>query len=127
MEDNPNDIFFVEKALRKLAPRVELDFARDGDAAVEYLSRTRPSHVLLDLKLPRRTGLQVLEWIRGREDLAALPVVILTSSNETSDSKRSLELGVDSYRVKPVSYAELVRLLRAVLSSWNLLGPESPD
>jgi CheY-like chemotaxis protein len=123
VEDNPNDVFFIEKALRKLAPQVDLEFAADGDAAVDFLTRSRPSHVLLDLKLPRKTGLEVLEWIRGREELVGLPVVILTSSNELSDSRRSHDLGVDSYRVKPVSYSELVHLLQKVLAIWGLLPP----
>ncbi len=120
VEDDPNDIMFMKRALGKVCPGIELEIAKDGDQAVERLSRGDVTHVFLDLKLPKRSGLEILEWVRGRQELKNLRVVILTSSQEKPDLGRARELGVDSYRVKPVRYPDLLAILRATLSEWGI-------
>src|SRR6267378_6007218 len=95
VEDDPNDVLLVDLAFHKTGAPISLTVVNDGDQAIDYLSgqgiyRDRltyplPAIVLLDLKLPRRSGLEVLAWVRSREDLRRMPVVMLTSSNQPSD------------------------------------------
>jgi DNA-binding response OmpR family regulator len=121
VEDDPTDVFFMKRALGKLLPGVLVHTASNGDAAVEFLSHSRPSHVFLDLKLPQRSGFEVIEWIRSREELAGLPIVILTSSSEKKDIVRAKDLGVEDYRIKPVGNGELLEMMRDILVKWGLL------
>jgi len=74
--------------------------------------------VVLDLKLPKESGLNVLEWIRSSAEIRALPVVVLTSSREPSDVSRTRELGIDSYEVKPVKFEELLAIVRSICKRW---------
>jgi CheY-like chemotaxis protein len=131
VEDDPNDILLLERALRRLRPGTALMVARDGDEAIRHLAgegpfaeRSRypiPSHVLLDLKLPKRLGLDVLEWIRRHSKLRTLRVVVLTSSREPEDLERVHRARVDLYCVKPPTFPELVKTLRDILEHWGLL------
>jgi CheY-like chemotaxis protein len=111
--------------------------ASHGEEALEYLAggggfadRERhpfPALMLLDLQLPRRSGHEVLEWLRAQEaGLRRLPVVVLTSSREPSDVNRAYELGANSYLVKPVSFDALLDMLRVVERYWLALA-ERPD
>ena len=110
VEDDPDHVLLIQRALARASLVNPLKIVRDGDEAIAYLAgtgeyddRTRfpiPSLVLLDLKLPRKSGLEVLEWIRGHEALKFLPVVVLTSSSESRDIERAYALGVNSYLVK---------------------------
>jgi CheY-like chemotaxis protein len=124
VEDDENDILFFERALRACGARVELEIARDGDAAVQALSRgddhPLPDRILLDLKLPRRSGIEVLTWIRSTPGLKHLAVTIMTSSGEPSDLARIQALGIDEYLLKPVSYHELVEVVRELCKKWEL-------
>src|SRR5436190_4286477 len=100
VEDEPNDVFLIERAFRKCDFHNILSTVGDGEQAIAYLEGARefadrqkypvPSIMLLDLKLPKRTGLEVLAWLRGRDDsLRRLPVVVLTSSKQSSDVNRA--------------------------------------
>ena len=122
VEDSEDDILFLRRAFRKTGLAVTFEVAYDGLEAVERLSADASpfTHVLLDLKLPKKSGLEVLEWLRGRPDLASLPVIVLTSSREKSDVDRARALGVDDYFVKPVSFVELVDLVRGIAGMWAL-------
>ncbi|HEX7896340.1 MAG TPA: response regulator [Planctomycetota bacterium] len=130
VEDDEDDIGFFRRALSKTNSRARLAVARDGDEAVAYLAgqgafadRERhpaPTHVILDLKLPRRSGVEVLEWLRGEPALSRLPVAILSSSNEPLDVARARALGVDGYHVKPSGAAALAETVRRVLDAWTL-------
>lgn len=105
-----------------------LQIVRDGDAAVfylngdaEYSDRARyqlPSIILLDLKLPRRSGHEVLAWLRQQPQLKHLPVVILTSSRQTFDVDRAYDLGVNSYLVKPVGFGSLLEMINTFSKYW---------
>jgi CheY-like chemotaxis protein len=129
VEDNPNDIELTLHAFErhKLANRIEV--VRDGEAALAYLhgingdgGNARPKVVLLDLKLPKLDGLQVLRDIRSREELRTLPVVILTSSREERDVVESYDLGVNSYIVKPIDFDKFVETVQALGLYWVLLN-----
>jgi CheY-like chemotaxis protein len=129
VEDEPNDVFLIERAFRKCDFQHALHSVNDGEQAVAYLSGVRefadrqafplPTLVLLDLKLPRRSGLEVLAWLRNRHDsLRRLPVVVLTSSKQSSDVNRAYELGANSYLVKPVAFDGLLELVKALNGYW---------
>jgi CheY-like chemotaxis protein len=109
VEDEPDDVLFFRRALREIDPAVRVEVATDGVEAMDHLGdgRPRPDLVVLDLKLPRRSGLEVLAWLRAREALRDLRVVILSSSGEPSDIRRARELGIDDYLVKPTAYQDL--------------------
>ncbi|MDB9529113.1 response regulator [Oscillatoria sp. CS-180] len=132
VEDDPNDILFIQRAFRQTNAIITLYSVKDGDAAVDYLTgvgeysdRDRypiPALVLLDLKLPRRSGTEVLEWIRKKSDMKRMPVVILTSSSERPDVDLSYDLGVNSYLVKPVSFDALSRMVGILDAYWIRLN-----
>ncbi len=123
VEDDENDVLFFKRALLARCPDVEFEVARDGEEAVRMLSDRKgapvPDRIVLDLKLPRRSGVEVLAWIRSRPDLKGVPVTVLTSSGEPADQARIRELGVDDYLVKPVSYQELVEMVAALCAKWR--------
>ncbi|WP_088889918.1 response regulator [Leptolyngbya ohadii] len=128
VEDNPKDVFLVQRALRKAQVTSPLQVVNDGDAAVQYLSgeapysdRTAyplPVFVLLDLKLPRRSGAEVLRWIRQQPHLRRLPVVVLTSSREYADVNGVYDLGANAYIVKPPDFDEFVEILKTLNLHW---------
>jgi CheY-like chemotaxis protein len=124
VDDDPNDVFLLRRAFKRAEIKLPMRVARDGQEAIDYLSATGrfqdrhqnpiPCLVVLDVKLPRKTGLEVLEWIRGQEDLKDLPVVMMTSSEETGDKKTAHLHGVEAYRVKPASLEELVQIAQEI-------------
>ncbi|MGP1375239.1 MAG: response regulator [Almyronema sp.] len=132
VEDDSNDILFVERAFRQVNAVNPIQIVKDGDAAVDYLAgvgayidRDRyplPALILLDLKLPRRSGVEVLAWIKQQPGLKRIPVVILTSSRENLDVERSYDLGVSSYLVKPVSFKALAKMIATVDDYWLQLN-----
>jgi CheY-like chemotaxis protein len=137
VEDEPNDVFLIERAFRKCDSQHSLHSVNDGEQAIAYLSGARefadrqkypiPSLVLLDLKLPRRSGLEVLAWLRSRHDsLKRMPVIVLTSSKQTSDVNRAYELGANSYLVKPVAFDGLFELVQGLNNYWTRFN-ERPD
>lgn len=121
VEDDEDDVVFFRHALGEGAS-VELLVARDGDEALARLRGPdpRPTHVVLDLKLPRRSGLEVLEALRRDPDWAVLPVAVLTSSQEPADVARARELGVDGYHIKPAGLDGLRRVVREIRGAWRL-------
>ncbi|HEU5358654.1 MAG TPA: response regulator [Gemmatimonadales bacterium] len=136
VEDDANDVVLITRAFTKAGAFGVIEAVGDGDAALAYLrgegryaDRQRypfPDVVLLDLKLPRRSGLEVLEWIRGQHPLRRLPTVMLTSSRDATDVDRAYDLGANSYLVKPVGFDELQRLVAEVSRYW-LEHNQGPD
>ena len=129
VEDNPVDILLMQRAFRnETFANISLQIVRDGDAAVfylngdgEYSDRDRyplPAIILLDLKLPRRSGHEVLVWLKQQPELKRLPVVMLTSSRQTPDVKRAYDLGVNSYLVKPIGFASLLEMMQSFNEYW---------
>ena len=132
VEDSPDDQLLIRRAFRKAHLLNPLNVAEDGDEAVAYLARTAgyadraahplPSIVLLDLKLPRRSGLEVLAWVRAQPLLRRTPVVVLTSSREDADVARAYELGANSYLVKPVAFDGLLEMVKTLGVYWMVMS-----
>lgn len=128
VEDDSNDVLLIQRAFRKAQLKVNMTTVADGDAAIAYLTKQQPYIdsslypqpllILLDLKLPRRSGLEVLEWLRQHPELKRLLVVILTASEENSDINRAYELGANSYLVKPINFHDLVGLVQLIDNYW---------
>lgn len=135
VEDNPHDLELTLIALSKSQLANEVVIARDGAEALDYLHRRgehkdrtvgNPAVVLLDLKLPKVDGLEVLREIRNTESLKSMPVCMLTSSKEEQDVVRSYELGVNAYVVKPVDFAEFLRAIADLGVFWAVLNEPPP-
>ncbi len=132
VEDDSNDIFFIQRAFQQVNAINPIHIVKDGEAAIDYLSGTGeydnreqyplPALVLLDLKLPRCSGTEVLEWLRQQPMLKRIPVVVLTSSRESLDVDQTYELGISSYLVKPVSFDALSRMIAALDAYWLKLN-----
>jgi CheY-like chemotaxis protein len=125
VEDDPDDRDLLARAFRKAGIEMPLQFAVDGDEAVACLKdavgeqpEACPAVILLDLKLPRRSGFEVLEWIKGHPVLRRVPVIILTSSRESVDLKRAYDLGANSYLVKPARSEDLLRMVEQIHAYW---------
>ena len=130
VEDNADDVHFLKRAFGRIGMPLLLEVAEDGQRAVDVLESSaagdpaaRLTHVLLDLKLPRLSGLEVLAWIRSRPELAALAVIVLTSSNVKSDADQARALGIDEYYVKPISTRELEATAQLIVARWDLPVP----
>ncbi|QSV46449.1 response regulator [Geobacter benzoatilyticus] len=132
VEDNPDDEVLTLRALRKHNTASEISVAHDGVEALDFLfgsgahekrdTSTMPSLVLLDLKLPKVDGLEVLRRIRSDERTRLLPVVIFTSSNEEQDILECHSLGANSYIRKPVDFNQLSETLRVIGTYWLTLN-----
>ena len=132
VEDDSNDVLFIQRAFRRSKLENSMQVVRDGDEAVAYLSGDGkyadrnlyplPGMILLDLKLPRRSGLEVLEWIRNQPVLKRIPVVILTSSKENADVNTAYDMGVNSYLLKPVNYNALNEMIDTLNAFWLRLN-----
>ncbi len=133
VEDNPDDVFFLKMALDRLGITCQISFAVNGCEAVEFLSSklgdpsgdphepALPTHVLLDLKLPLKSGLEVLEWMRARPELSRIPVVVFTSSEERCDVDKATRFQIDAFRVKPAGFADYQRVVEEIARSWKVL------
>jgi CheY-like chemotaxis protein len=127
VEDDPNDVLLFRRALGIARVAGELRVAVDGEHAIECLAGVPaggrlPSVVILDLKLPRASGFQVLAWLRAQPRLNGMPVVVLTSSALAADVAEAYRLGASSYLVKPVDSGGLVRLVSALGEYWLTLN-----
>ncbi len=124
MEDDPNDVLLTQRAFRRANIVNPLQVVQDGEVAVLYLDGQGPlpTLMLLDLKLPRLSGLEVLEWLEQQPELKRLPVVVLTSSRENADVNRAYDLGANSYLVKPVAFNNLLEMVRSLNEYWLILN-----
>ena len=132
VEDDPDHEALAIRALSKAKVANEIKVARDGEEAVEYMkgvaagTHRMPQVVLLDLKLPKVEGLDVLRAIRAADKTALLPVVVLTSSDEERDIVSSYRLGVNSYIRKPVNFSEFAEATKQLGLYWLLLNQCPP-
>ncbi len=135
VEDNPNDLELTLVALERSQLANEVIVLRDGAEALDYLFRRNaytervdgnPAVLLLDLKLPKVDGLQVLDAIRQAEELRSIPVVMLTSSREEPDLSKAYQLGVNAYVVKPVEFKEFVSAISDLGIFWAVLNEPPP-
>lgn len=132
VEDNPQDLELALLALREACPLARIHVARDGAEALEFIfgegifaSRPtieQPKVILLDLKLPKVDGLEVLKRLKGDARTKMIPVVVLTSSKEQRDVIESYQLGVNSYIVKPVNFERFTAAVRNLGTYWQLLN-----
>lgn len=135
VDDSPHDVELTLAALEQNRLANEVVVARDGEEALDYLYRRgifklrsvgHPAVVLLDLKLPKVDGLEVLKQIKSDNDLRAIPVVMLTSSREEKDLVQSYNLGVNAYVVKPVDFHEFVDSLKELGLFWAVINQPPP-
>ena len=127
VEDEGSDVHFLKRAFAKVAPQIALRFAYDGPQAMADLERGDipgehpfPSLAMLDLKLPRLSGLDLLQWIRSRPQTKELPVIIRSSSTELSDVERAYALGCSFYVAKELNFGPLYALARGIGSYLEL-------
>jgi CheY-like chemotaxis protein len=137
VEDDPADVRLIQRAFGAIPGSAPIIRLTNGDEAVSYFSGESPFEnraaypipalLLLDIKLPRRSGFEVLQWLRKQDSgLRRLPVIMLTSSRHSADINRAYDLGANSYLAKPETSVQLQQLASEVLSYW-LQFNESPD
>ena len=131
VEDDLNDIFLVKRAFKKAEIQNPLQVVTDGLEAINYLrgegkyadrqAHPLPKLVVMDIKMPRRTGFEVLEWLKHHESpLRRVPVVIVSSSEDPTDINRAYELGANAYMVKPMDYQAIEHLFYSITHYWGL-------
>jgi len=135
-EDNPNDVELTLAGLAEIHLANEVVVVRDGAEALDYLhargkyearAEGNPAVILLDLKMPRMDGLEVLTEVKSNNKLRSIPVVMLTSSAQESDLVRSYRLGVNAYVVKPVNYQEFINAIKQVGAFWAVVNEPPPE
>ena len=129
VEDSEDDIFFIERIFKQLGARCHLRFARDGFEAVEYLSGKgkfkdraqypMPSIILMDLKMPRKNGFEVLEWMQGHPEIKLIPTIVVTSSTLQEDVTKAYRLGANAVMNKPVDKDSLLQMLKSFHVYWT--------
>jgi len=127
-EDSSIDCLLLQRAFERVGLSVELNFVSDGQAAIDFLSHEGdykelpdnpvPDVLLLDLKMPRLDGFDVLDWLRDQPVLSRVPVVVLTSSDDPGDIDRAYDLGANSYLLKPSRSEKLDDLVRQIQTYW---------
>jgi CheY-like chemotaxis protein len=127
-EDDENDVVFIQRAFRHAEISNPVQIVPDGQAAIEYLSGSgdfsdrgrypMPCLLLLDLKMPRKTGLEVLEWARTQPTLRSLPIIILSSSVHSSDIEAAYQNGANAFVTKPSGAPERTELVRMIKGFW---------
>src|SRR4051812_1780518 len=134
-EDDPDDILLTQIAFKKARLANPLMIVRDGEEAISYLQREGqfanrekyplPILLLLDLKMPKVSGFQVLEWLQTRSELSHIPVAVMTASDSDPDASRAYALGASSYLVKPPDAEALLALVQRLHAYWLILGERS--
>lgn len=124
VEDREDDVLFFRRAFKSADLQHRITHVNDGDEAIKYLSRQPPYHddalypipdvIVLDLKMPKRDGFEILQWLREQQALKPAPVVVLTSSERDDDKKRAKDLGAQSYYTKPVDFTRLVGVAKDI-------------
>ena len=136
VDDDEDDILLTRRAFERMRLGNPLHVAQNGEEAIAYLAGTGafadrakhplPTLVLLDVKMPRKGGHEVLEWLKGQPKLKRIPVVMLTSSKDPSDVNRAYDLGVNSYLVKPLSFDGMNEIARTLNLYW-IMTNAAPD
>ena len=131
VEDDENDVFFMQKVWKALALPNPLEIVRDGKEAIDYFSDpAQPANLslmLLDLNLPGRPGLDVLKWIRQQPGLCTLPILVLTSSSHARDVHSAYRLGANAYLLKPPQARDLNDLVQGISDFWLQRNQPPPD
>ncbi len=137
VEDDRDDVFFLEKAFGKAGIKNPVSVAKDGQVAIEYLvgqgpyadraAYPMPCLILLDLNLPKKNGFEVLEWIRRQPAFCTIPVLILSASNRPGDIHTACALGANAYLIKPPSPEDLVKVAASIRDFWLTHSQIPPD
>ena len=127
VDDNTLDVDLFERAIRKTASNIKLEMARDGDEALACLKRWEsgaplPIFILLDLKMPKVNGLEVIRALKSHSRFKTIPIVVLTSSNEIANIQQAYDLGANSYIMKSVDYDEFARAVTLIHHYWCQLN-----
>jgi FOG: CheY-like receiver len=130
VEDDLNDIFLVKRAFKMARLATPLQVVTDGEEAIAYLkgegryadrdAHPLPKLIVMDIKMPRKTGFEVLEWIKSDGPLRRIPIVIVSSSDRPGDINRAYELGANAYMIKPVNFRAVEHLFEAITQYWGL-------
>jgi CheY-like chemotaxis protein len=136
-EDNPDDALLLRRALEKAGIRAHVKVLADGEELLLYLQGREaysnrnlyplPSLIILDLKMPRKTGLEVLEWLNSNREISVVPTIVLSASNLEKDVRTAYHLGANTYFVKPSTFDELVETMKAVDLYWKKAMKVRPD
>jgi CheY-like chemotaxis protein len=136
-EDNADDALLLQRAIDKAGIIARVKIVCDGEELLQYLQgrgpyanrelSPLPSLVILDLKMPRKNGLEVLKWMSENPDLAVVPTIVLSASNLEDDVRAAYNLGANTYFVKPTTFADLVDTMRTVETYWNRASRLRPD
>jgi CheY-like chemotaxis protein len=128
VEDNSEEVILLQKAFEKAGLDITVHFVTNGEEAIDYLSGAERYHdrysypepdlLIMDLKMPRKGGFEVLEWFRNLQEGALIPVVVLTSSNRETDVQRAYSLGANSYFIKPSDFDEFRDMIAAISNYW---------
>lgn len=132
VDDDDNDVLLLKHAIRSAQLSLNMQVVNDPEKAAAYLGGQGmyadrkcfplPELILLDLKMPRMHGLEVLSWIRSQPELKRLVVIVLTASNQASEVNRAYELGANSYLVKPVELEALIEMVKGIGAYWMKLS-----
>jgi CheY-like chemotaxis protein len=130
VEDDPNDAFLLQLALKKNGLDGNIHYVKDGQEALDYLSGNPPyddrqqhpfpSIIYTDLKMPKHDGFDILRWLNERPDCAVIPVVVLSASAEDQDIKKAYQLGANAYLVKPSTLNQLTEMLQISMRFWGI-------
>ncbi|MCK5561769.1 MAG: response regulator [Thermoplasmata archaeon] len=136
IEDDPNDVILIRRAFEKGHIDNPVQVVENGEVAIfyldgegEYSNREQyplPSLILLDLKLPRKTGHEILAWVRRQPKLKRIPIVVLSGSKQSDDINHAYDLGVNSYLIKPIYYMNLLEMIKIINLYWLNLN-ENPE
>jgi CheY-like chemotaxis protein len=136
-EDNPDDALLLRRAIEKAGIGARVKIVADGEEMLLYLqgrgaysSRSAnplPSLMILDLKMPRKNGLEVLEWINQNPEVAVVPTIVLSASNLEKDVRAAYNLGANTYFVKPTTFEELVETMRTLEKYWRKAAKLRPE
>jgi CheY-like chemotaxis protein len=130
VEDEENDVLLLKRALKKNGISNQLEAVGNGQDAIDYLLRIRPYEdrarspypdvIITDIKMPKKNGLELLQWIKDNPVYRVMPTMVLTSSKDEKDIKQAFYLGANAYFVKPVIFDDLVTLVRRIYDFWSL-------
>lgn len=128
IEDSPDDVFFMQRALKLTGAALDVQVAEDGQVAMDYLNgegsfadRARfpwPSLILLDLRMPRVPGFEVLKWLREKEEFDCVPIVVFSSSREDRDMRKAYALRANSFMVKSGDTEQLAAMVKTIVDYW---------
>lgn len=135
-EDDPNDALLIKRAFVKSGITSSVQIASDGEEAISYLSGSTkyadrnafpfPDFFITDLKMPRKSGFDVLQWLKSHEECFVVPIIVLSSSRQEDDIRRAYRLGANCYFTKPADFGELQNLVRRIYDYWLVCERPQP-